>query len=88
MEKINLIALKKLADRIIYQPNDGFLNISYMLESFSRVNEFLTIEEIQEKIISYLDVDCSWGDGSWTSHGSWIWHSWLSVKAKLEGMGF
>ena len=85
--KINLIALKRLADRIIYQPNDGFLNISYMLESFSRVNEFLTIEEIEESVYAWIDVDCSCGD-SWTSHGSWIWHSWLSVKAKVEGMGF
>ena len=86
--EINLIALKKFADRIIYQPKDGFLNLSYMLESFSRVDEFLTIDEIESQIVAYLDEDCSWGDGSWTSHGSWIWHSWLDVKSKLEGIGF
>ena len=85
---INLIALKKLADRVIYQPNDGFINLSYMLESFSRVDEFLTIEEIEKSISAWIDVDCSWGDGSWTSHGSWIWHSWKVLRAKLEGMGF
>ena len=86
--KINLIALKDLADRIVYQPEDGFINISSMLESFSRVNEFLSIDEIEERVYSWIEEDCSWGDGSWTSHGSWIWHSWLNVKAKLEGMGF
>ena len=88
MEKINLIALKKLADKVIYQPEDGFSNLSYMLESFSIENEFLTIGQIEEKIISWLDQDCSWGDGTWTSHGSWIWHSWKVVKYILEGMGF
>lgn len=82
------MALKKLADKIIYQPNDGFINISFMLESFSRVNEFLSIEEIEESVYAWIDVDCSWGDGSWTSHGNWIWHSWKRVRAKLEGMGF
>ena len=86
--KIHLISLKKFADRIIYQPNDGFLNLSYMLESFSRVDEFLTIEELEESIYAWIDVDCSWGDGTWTSHGSWIWHSWKRLRAKLEGMGF
>ena len=82
------MALKKFADRIIYQPEDGFLNLSYILESFSRVNEFLTKEEIEESIYAWIDADCSWGDGSWTSHGSWIWHSWERLRAKLEGMGF
>ena len=86
--KINVIALKRFADRIIYQPEDGFTNLSYMLESFSRANDFMTIEEIEEGIISWLDEDCSWGDDTWTSHGSWIWHSWERLKAKLEGMGF
>ena len=86
--KINLMALKRFADRIIYQPNDGFMNLSYMLESFSRVDKFLTIEEIEESIYAWIEVDCSWGDGTWTSHGNWIWHSWERVRAKLEGMGF
>lgn len=86
--KINLISLKRFADRVIYQPQDGFLNLSYMLESFSRMDEFLTIEEIEESVYAWIDVDCSWGDGTWTSHGSWIWHSWKRLKAKLEGMGF
>ena len=86
--KINLIALKDFADRVIYQPEDGFTNLSYMLESFSRVDDSLTIEEIESRIIVWLDEDCSWGDGTWTSHGSWIWHSWKRLRAKLEGMGF
>ena len=86
--KINLKALKDFADRVIYQPQDGFVNLSYMLESFSRDTEFLTIEELEESIYAWIDVDCSWGDGTWTSHGRWIWHSWKRVKAKLEGMGF
>lgn len=86
--KINLVALKRFADRIIYQPKDGFLNLSYILYSFSLQDEFLTIDEIQESIIAWINVDCSWGDGTWTSHGNWIWHSWERVRAKLEGMGF
>lgn len=88
MEKINLIALKKLADRVIYQPKDGFTNLSYMLDSFSSSDEFLTIEQVESQLITWLDADCSYGDGTWTSHGNWIWHSWLIVKAILEGMGF
>ena len=86
--KINVIALKRLADRIIYQPNDGCTNLSSVLWRVSRNNEFLAIEQIESEIISYLDENCSWGDDTWTSHGSWIWHSWKSVRAKLEGMGF
>ena len=86
--KINLIALKRFADRVIYQPEDGFTNLSYLLIRFNRMNEFLTIEEIEESVYAWIEVDCSWGDGSWTSHGSWIWHSWLDIKSKLEGMGF
>ena len=86
--KINLISLKRFADRIIYQPEDGFTNLSSVLWRVSRNNEFLTIEQIESEIIVYLDENCSWGDDTWTSHGSWIWHSWKRLKAKLEGMGF
>ena len=86
--KINLIALKRFADRVIYQPEDGFTNLSYLLIRFNRVNEFLTIDEIESQIISYLDEYCSLDDDMWTSHGSWIWHSWKRLRAKLEGMGF
>lgn len=89
MEKINLIALKKFADRIIYQPEDGFTNLSTLLMRLNIENESLTIEEIQERIYSYLNEYCSLDDYyTWTSHGSWIWHSWKRVRAKLEGMGF
>ena len=87
--KINLIALKDFADRIIYQPEDGFTNLSCLLIRFSKQNESLTIEEIQEQIYSYLNEYCSLDDYyTWTSHGNWIWHSWKQVRAKLEGMGF
>ena len=85
--KINLVALKNLADRIVYQPEDGFTNLSSLLIRFNREDESLSIEEIEVKIADYLDEYCNLGD-SWTSHGSWIWHSWLDVKSKLEGMGF
>ena len=40
MEKINLIALKKFADRIIYQPEDGFTNLSTLLMRLHIENEF------------------------------------------------
>ena len=85
--KINLVALKDFADRIVYQPEDGFTNLSSLLIRFNREDESLSIEEIEVKIADYLDEYCNLGD-SWTSHGSWIWHSWLNVKSKLEGMGF
>ena len=86
--KINLIALKDLADRIIYQPEDGINNLSSLLMRFNRENKSLTIEEIEEKINSYLNEYCSLDNYTWTSHGNWIWHSWKKVRAKLEGMGF
>ena len=87
--EINLIALKNLADRIMYQPNDGFINLAYMLESFSRDAKSLTIEEVESQIVAWLDeACCNEPYTRWTSHGNWIWYSWLNVKAKLEGMGF
>ena len=85
--KINLIALKRLADREIYQPNDGCTNLSYLLERLGSNNESLTIDEIEAQLIQWLDSNCHLGD-SWTNHGSWIWLSWERVRAKLEGMGF
>ena len=85
--KLNLIALKRFADRVIYQPNDGFTNLSYLLGRFSVKNEFLTIEEIEAQLITWLDSNCYLGD-SWTNHGDWIWHSWKRLRTKLEGMGF
>ena len=86
--KINLVALKDFADRIVYQPEDGFTNLSNVLWRISRVDEFLTIGQIEKKIVDYLNKYCSLDDDMWTSHGNWIWHSWKRVKAKLEGMGF
>ena len=57
--KINVIALKRLADRIIYQPEDGFTNLSSVLWRVSRNNEFLTIEQIESEIIVYLDENAA-----------------------------
>ena len=85
--KIYLSALKKFADREIYQPNDGCTNLSYLLGRLGANHESLTIDEIEAQLIQWLDSNCYLGD-SWTNHGSWIWLSWERVRAKLEGMGF
>ena len=78
----------RFADRVIYQPEDGFTNLSNVLWRISRVDEFLTIGQIEKKIVDYLNKYCLLNEDMWTSHGNWIWHSWKRVKAKLEGMGF
>lgn len=89
MEKINLMSLKKFADKVIYQPEDGCTNLSTLLIRFRRESESMTKEEIQERIYDYLNTYCSLDEYyTWTQHGNWIWHSWKRLKAKLEGMGF
>lgn len=78
----------RFADRVIYQPNDGFTNLSHVLWRISIYDEFLPIDKIEAQIVNYLNEYCSLDDDMWTSHGSWIWHSWKRLRAKLEGMGF